>query len=1003
MRLHRLQLEAFGPFASAQEVDFDQVADAGLFLLHGATGAGKTSILDAVCFALYGQVPGARAAGRPRLRSDHAAEGVAPQVVLELTVGGRRLEVTRSPEWQRPKKRGGGTTRQPAVVHLRELLDGCWQPLTVRRSDEAALLLQDLLGMGIEQFTKVVLLPQGEFAAFLRAGAQERAELLGRLFDIERFTGAERWLREERQRLAGQVQEADAERAQLVARAREAAQFVDGDVSASDELALADPDGQEVVRALARVAATKAEQASAAVVAARARCEAARQALAAASDLHRGLSRRRELLEQLSALEADDQQHRAQVERLETARRASRLQLPLRGFDEAKAAVRAAADQVAAADLAATELGVPAASTDVEQLRTALAGLDSARSIETDLAQARSRRQVLAADSDQARLDLEAAAEQAVRAQQLVSQAAKALDEHGPTAALAATASGRLETAQARLAAAREVAVLTEEQGRLESDRLAAHEQQLSSREHWLDVRERRLAGMSAELAAQLEAGQPCTVCGSREHAQPARPLDDHVDELTEQRAERQHRRDVDVEQRLTQQLADLTARRAAREQASAGRDVVTAQDAVSAAGQQLAETAAAAEVVAVAEQSREAGQRALLEARGRRQEAEQRLAAATSAIGELEPRIGRLQQRIDELLEGEPDLDTRQGRLRGQLDALIEAQRAAAALMSARDHQEALRASLAEAAAGLGFASIDAARAGCVDEDSLDHLEATLAAQAEQRSRLEALLGAPELAQLPDDGRVDWPDVTAVDAVSRAAERELSTCSDRLAVTSTAQASLHSLAGQLDEHDDVHRDLRAGARAVDDLSRCVDGTGGGNALRMRLSSYVLAARLEEVAAAASERLQVMSEGRFTLSHTDDLARSGARSGLGLLVVDEWTGVARETSTLSGGESFLASLALALGLADVVQAESGGATIETLFVDEGFGTLDHDTLDDVMAVLDGLRDGGRTVGIVSHVSELRDRVPTCIEVHKSRTGSLVLQAVDAAGRVARVS
>jgi exonuclease SbcC len=154
----------------------------------------------------------------------------------------------------------------------------------------------------------------------------------------------------------------------------------------------------------------------------------------------------------------------------------------------------------------------------------------------------------------------------------------------------------------------------------------------------------------------------------------------------------------------------------------------------------------------------------------------------------------------------------------------------------------------------------------------------------------------------------------------------------------------------------------------------------------MSLSSFVLAARLEEVALAASERLLRMTQGRYSLVHTDT-ARGGGRAGLGLLARDTWTGQDRETSTLSGGETFLASLALALGLADVVTAEAGGTRIEALVVDEGFGTLDEETLDEVMDVLDGLREGGRVVGLVSHVAELRQRIPAQVHVRKGRAGS----------------
>ena len=166
----------------------------------------------------------------------------------------------------------------------------------------------------------------------------------------------------------------------------------------------------------------------------------------------------------------------------------------------------------------------------------------------------------------------------------------------------------------------------------------------------------------------------------------------------------------------------------------------------------------------------------------------------------------------------------------------------------------------------------------------------------------------------------------------------------------------------------------------------------GANQYRMTLSSFVLAARLEEVAQAASERLLTMTAGRYSLAHSD--ARKGnAKAGLSLLACDAWTGVDRDTATLSGGETFLASLALALGLADVVTAEAAGTPMEALFVDEGFGTLDEETLDEVMNVLDGLRAGGRIVGIVSHVTELRQRVPAQVHVAKGRHGSHVTVTV----------
>ena len=223
--------------------------------------------------------------------------------------------------------------------------------------------------------------------------------------------------------------------------------------------------------------------------------------------------------------------------------------------------------------------------------------------------------------------------------------------------------------------------------------------------------------------------------------------------------------------------------------------------------------------------------------------------------------------------------------------------------------------------------------------------------------------------------------------AVQAQARQAHEAARDRHTLAGRAVRALTGLAAELDTHAQTTAPLRQRFAALESVSKCVEGTGGDNALRMRLSSYVLAARLEQVAAAASVRLAAMSGGRYLLVHTDGPSRGGARSGLGLAVVDGWTGVQRDPSSLSGGETFCTSLALALGLADVVQAEAGGSVIETLLVDEGFGSLDEQTLDEVMDVLDGLRSAGRSVGLVSHVPDLRDRIPAQLQVVKGRRGS----------------
>ena len=284
----------------------------------------------------------------------------------------------------------------------------------------------------------------------------------------------------------------------------------------------------------------------------------------------------------------------------------------------------------------------------------------------------------------------------------------------------------------------------------------------------------------------------------------------------------------------------------------------------------------------------------------------------------------------------------------------------------------DATRERLTAALTQHGFADVAAARAALLPADELARMTAQLRAIDTQRDQAEALLAQPEVSAAEQQPA---PDLEALARVAATARDEATRARRAQTIAESAEHRLHDLAGEVHAILERIGPAEAEQAVVQELADCVAGTSANNTLRMRLSSYLLAARLEEVARLANERLQVMTEGRYTLVYSDALARRGARSGLGLRVVDAWTGASRETSTLSGGESFMASLALALGLGDAVRAEAGGFDLQTLFVDEGFGTLDDDSLEQVMGVLDSLREGGRSVGIVSHVASCASASP----------------------------
>ncbi|MCW2999044.1 MAG: repair exonuclease, SbcC, partial [Solirubrobacterales bacterium] len=300
---------------------------------------------------------------------------------------------------------------------------------------------------------------------------------------------------------------------------------------------------------------------------------------------------------------------------------------------------------------------------------------------------------------------------------------------------------------------------------------------------------------------------------------------------------------------------------------------------------------------------------------------------------------------------------------------------------------QSAARA--AEAARDAGFATAEAARAAVLEPAEMADREERIRRYDDGLAERRHRVADPELLAAAAG---DAPDEAAAKTAARDATEADARAEQQLERARTRSESLRKLRRELDQRLQAHGPLAVEAARIRGLAMLVDGTSAQNRKRMRLRAYVLAARLEEIAAAASVRLQVMTAGRYTLAHDDERASRGARSGLGLRVVDGWTGHDRHPSSLSGGETFLASLALALGLADVVAAEAGGARLETLFVDEGFGSLDERALDEVLDVLDRLRDGGRAVGVVSHVAELRQRITAQLHVIKERDGSRVAQA-----------
>ncbi|MFI0942699.1 AAA family ATPase [Streptomyces sp. NPDC021020] len=1164
MRLHRLTLTAFGPFAAEQSVDFDALSAAGLFLLHGPTGGGKTSVLDAVCFALYGQVPGDRPT--TRLRSDHAAPGTPTEVVLDLTLGGRRLEITRRPEQPRAKKRGSGTTTERAVTLLREHAGGQWRALS-KSHQEAGEEIRQLVGMSCEQFCQVVLLPQGEFATFLRASATERAALLGRLFDTRRFRSAEHRLRDDKLAAAARLADGDRRTADVAARIRQAAGLDEqpeggfglladaallrctarerhdiarialaraeavhaGAAAAAREAreryALRQRHEQAVrhaaalaaeapARTAARAALTRAQRATTVDPAlthrdkaaahhaeALAAEHAAATALSAAGDLGlavppqqasgaedvparagaryageaggpgaageaRAAASRRVLGEAVGAAGpalgegggagGSGAGHGSSVTGAET--------VPSGGADAVQASGPAGAGRadggvpgarqragdftpgsaagpgpeaggVSAAGLGDGSGGVPDARApgtvggpgrreglraDVlerraGELREVLGGLGAAAEAEARVQDVAARRQLLERE--------ERDDEEAVRdasgwlagwpRERAALQAG--LDAGQEAAARAAALAAELTAARQRRDAAARRDTLAAELETAEQAARAARDQAADAREAWQDIRESRISGIAAELAAGLGDGEPCRVCGSPDHPAPARPAGHHVTRADEDAAYARFQRRTAAHDTAREDAARLGA---ALEAATATAGPAPYAELAAGYGEVDAAHTAAVRAAAGVPEARAALARAE-EERDRRtaqqQEAQRRAAARTSRREELDEQYERLSGEVTRARAGHPSVAARRERLSAAVALLDRAAHAARDRADSGERLAEAESALAEAAVRAGFRDAAEAAAALLPPSRLREAERQVAAwdreEAAARAAVEAAeqaltaaagatagqdgpAGTEGAAAPPAGGPLALPE--APDPV--AAEAELDAAGLRLRRAAAEESAAGTRCAELDrlgrEAAALVRELAPARTAYERLARLSDlvsATSAENRFRMELETYVLAARLEQVAAAAGVRLQRMSGGRYTLVHSDARGGGRAKSGLGLVVVDAWTGTERDTSTLSGGETFYASLALALGLADVVTDEAGGMRLDTLFIDEGFGSLDEQALDEVLDVLDGLRERDRAVGIVSHVADLRDRIPARLRVSKGRDGSTLRQ------------
>ncbi|MBQ6174080.1 MAG: SMC family ATPase [Clostridia bacterium] len=871
MKPIRLTLSAFGPYAKEIGVDFTAFGEDGLFLIAGDTGAGKTTIFDAISFALYGEASGGKDRRTSKsFRSDYASPRVETWVELVFRHRGEEWRIRRNPDYERPKLVGEGMTRQTAGAVMENLTTG----EVTDGAREVSVKVQELLGLTQDQFRRTMMIAQGDFLRILNASSAERKELFQKLFNTGFYADLQQRLGDmesacvrEKEDLERQIvfaasrldPEPDAPEAESIEKYRGDAKYADLLADALDTL----------------IAGERAKQAEIG--------EEWKQADARVT----GLTAQ---IEQAKAVNADF----GALEKTEES---------LRRFAEAKAQADEKAETLAAARRA-----------------------QSLTSDEALLLSSRREKEAQQSALGQAEEALRTA-EAAIPA---AEEAARQAEAHAPEAdAMLA----RAQQLAACIPALREM-----EAGRAEEKRLQAQLQTLleagtHADEEYRAARQGYYGSQAGLLAAELTEGRPCPVCGSLSHPHPAVRTGKTVTaEILEKAEKRRRKADEDLHAADTK----LTAVRAA-----------------------MTATAARLRELGLNESGTEA--------------------AVTREAQELQTRASQLRAQAEQTRRTAHELRVKAEKSRTAADQCRE--RLQALTRSAEELRQIFERKLSEA----GFDGDHAYQAAKRTAAQIAELEDQIRKYSERRKSLE---DQAELlrGKVKDKARTD---VAAL-------EESLRAWQDRRGGTERRRADVER---RLALHTDALRGIRDARRklagrqeyrtVVHDLYTCCAGKSAAGTQRAKLTfeAYVQQYYFKQVVAAANKRLTVLTDGMFTLRCKEEARDLRSQSGLDLDVLDRGTGQWRDVSTLSGGESFLASLALALGLSDVVQARSGAIRMEAMFIDEGFGTLDENALRNSLQVLSDLADGKRLIGIISHVHDLEERIEKQIIVSKTLRGS----------------
>ncbi|MGR5109791.1 AAA family ATPase [Vibrio jasicida] len=1008
MKPIKLTMQAFGPFAQTETIEFDKLGTNPLFLINGPTGSGKTSILDAICFALYGETTGNERQGI-QMRCDMAAPTLLTEVTLEFSLHGKSYRVIRSPEQEAPKARGEGMTVRKHTAALYEITDE--EKLITSKTTQVKTEVTNIIGLNETQFRQVMVLPQGKFRELLLATSKEREEIFGQLFQTDIYKKIEYALKDKASAISKAKDEFDNQirGALQVAGVSSEAELTEQREALSVQFESVQKQEQE---SLAQLNAVKTELQKA---------EALRNEFKKREQAEVALKQH---LEQSDAVSSRQLQ-------LDNAKKASKVELPYVTLQNASKQTQELEQKVAklSQDLTvandavkskegalqttkeqAAQLpklteqqyqleGMKGKLVEKSELEKAInAGLTEKSEFEATLKKYSALKEKLTLEAqqgqkslDQARVDVASigSVEAEIKQQQRLMQDLQKLTglnlELAKLDALTPSKQASVDKAKARYA---------ELQRSADTLELSWHNAQ------------------AAVLAQRLQAGEMCPVCGSVEHPQPAQFVGEEVTKEQVQRARNTEREGQVALNQLNNQLEQhniaIGQYKQQIEQLSAELCQSASMDlsALQASIQQLNERLqqlSSINLVQLEQSVNELNQRCV-NGEGKINDLQNQMTANESTIKVNQEQLAKLSASLDakysslEVLEQDivaiqkqikelnTAFETAQNHLQQAVLAKtnIESQlttnqqwlnEALERLNTAKaDWNQALQASAFEDEAQFLTSKVDEAEMQ-VWQQEIDAFKQTQIKLEQTLADLSSTLKDLALPDL-DDLNVKLNSIQQSYVEARNQLDSTRSLFERLEKVRNDIATLHDKNTKLEDEYKVFGTL-------------YDVASGKTGSRISLHRFVLGVLLDDVLIQASQRLSLMSKGRYILARKTEGFKGAAGRGLDLVVEDSYTGKTRDVATLSGGESFMAALALALGLSDVVQSYSGGIRLDMLFIDEGFGSLDPESLDLAIQTLVDLQQTGRMIGVISHVSELKEQMAQRIDVEPSRLGSTV--------------